>query len=296
MMLARSIGATLQRNPQTSPFTDVASALGADVTVGNLECAVGSGGTPARKSYTFLAPPAAAASVANAGFDVVTLANNHSLDYGPEALAEGLHLLDAAGVRAVGAGLTEAEAHRPAVISANGLRLAFLGYVDVPVEGGGFNTATWEARGDHPGLAWARAERIAADVAAAKQQADIVVVMLHSGYEGQSAPTDTQRRAAHAAIDAGAALVLGAHPHVLQGAERYENGFIAYSLGNFVFDGFDGAANETAILRLTLDRDGVRDVQWTPTVIVAGRPRLAQGQQAAAILARIERLSQPLSK
>jgi poly-gamma-glutamate capsule biosynthesis protein CapA/YwtB (metallophosphatase superfamily) len=97
--------------------------------------------------------------------------------------------------------------------------------------------ASWEATSDQPGLAWARPKDIAADVGAARTQADLVIVLLHSGIEGRQTPDAVQKRAAYAAIHAGATLVLGAHPHVLQGAERYHGGLIAYSLGNIVFDG-----------------------------------------------------------
>lgn len=297
LMLARSIGDALKRNPQDSPFAKVAAALrDADVTVGNLECAIGTGGRPAPKGYTFRAPPAAAGSLADVGFDILSLANNHSLDFGTSALSSTLDLLSGRGIAVTGAGMDEAAARRPALLERNGLRLAFLGYVDVPVERGGFNTASWRATTERPGVAWADPRLIAADVAAARGEADVVIVLLHSGYEDQATPNAIQKRAARAAIDAGAALVLGAHPHVLQGVERYKGGLIAYSLGNFVFDGLAGPRAESAILNVTLGRDGVQGVEWTPVVLKAGRPTLAGGQQARAILAKIERLSAQLSR
>ena len=297
IMLGRSIGEVLQRNPGSTPFAGIIQQLRApDVTVGNLECALGTDGEPAAKGYTFLGPPASAAVLADAGFDMVSLANNHSLDFGPRALDETIRLLDTAGIGHAGAGRDAAAAHRPALITANGLRLAFLAYVNVPVEGGGFDTASWEATGDRPGLAWARPNDIAADVAAARPQADLVIVVLHSGIEGQQTPDEAQRTAAYAAIDAGAALVIGAHPHVLQGVERYHGGLIAYSLGNIVFDGLWGDENESAILRVTLTREGVRNVAWTPVILHGGYPRLAEGAQAEAIIARIEQMSAQLAR
>ncbi|MCL5996610.1 MAG: CapA family protein [Chloroflexi bacterium] len=290
LMLARSIGATLARDATASPFAAPAPILQrADITVGNLECALGTSGKRARKTYTFLGPPAAAASLADAGFDVLSLANNHSLDYGTTALDETMRLLDAAGIQHAGAGSDEAAAHRPATLEVRGLRLAFLAYVNTPAEGS-FAAATWSARGNRPGVAWAVPKRIAADVAAARQAADLVIVLLHSGYENAQNPSQIQRVAAHAAIDAGAALVIGAHPHVLQGVEYYGSGVIAYSLGNFVFDGLYGRS-ETAILHVTLGRTGVRAIEWTPVVLRNGRPQPATGRQASAIRRRIERLS-----
>jgi len=297
LMLSRSIGAALQRNPRDTPFAAVAAPLlEADVTVGNLECAIGTGGRPAPKAYTFLAPPAAAVSLRDAGFDLVSLANNHSLDFGTRALSSTLDLLAAQGILTTGAGMDESTARRPALMEVNGLKLAFLGYVDVPIERGGFNTASWRATAQRPGVVWADPRIIAADVAAAREQADVVVVLLHSGYEDQATPNPIQRRAARAAIDAGAALVLGAHPHVLQGVERYNGGVIAYSLGNFVFDGLGGPRAESAILNVTLSREGVQSFTWTPVALRAGRPTLASGQQARAILAKLERLSAALNR
>jgi poly-gamma-glutamate synthesis protein (capsule biosynthesis protein) len=291
LMLARSIGAALASKPDESPFAGVASLLQKpDIAVGNLECALGASGKPARKAYTFQGPATAAASLAAAGFDLLALANNHSLDYGVPALEETMRLLDTVGIAHPGAGLTEADAHRPAIIEAHGLRLAFLSYVDIPTEKGGFVTASWRARGEQPGVAWALPPRISADVTAARNTADLVVVLLHSGYEGVATPNQTQRNAAHAAIDAGAALVIGSHPHVLQGIEQYGNGVIAYSLGNFVFDGLY-KRSETAILHVTLTRAGVQALSWTPVVLRDGRPQVANEQQASVILKRIERMS-----
>ncbi len=284
-MLARTLAVRLD----PSPFSSVASILqSADVAVANLECAVGTGGTPAKKAFTFLAPPAAAATLANAGFDVVNLANNHSLDFGAEVLTQTFAALDSAHVAHAGAGASEDDAHRPAIVEARGKRLAFLGYVDVMPEGTGFDIRSWEARGASPGVAWLDTARIARDVRAAKANADVVVVMLHTGFEGHWVANVWQRAAAHAAIDAGALVVLGAHPHLLQGAERYKSGFVAYSLGDFVFDGKD---KYSAILRLTIDGDAVTDVAWTPVLLRDGIPTLVDEKASASIRRLIETLS-----
>lgn len=291
IMLARSIGWRLAHDAGYTPFAGVAEALrGADIAVGNLECALGDGGAPARKAYTFRAPPAAADALADAGFDLVSLANNHSLDYGAATLSQTLDLLDDRGIAHVGAGASAALAEAPAVREVGGLRLAFLAYVDVPVERGGFDTARWRAGADRPGVAWAEADAIAAAVAAARAEADLVIVLLHTGYEGQPATSKHQRALARGAVDAGAALVIGAHPHVLQGVERYHGGLIAYSLGNFVFDGLY-ARSETGMLSATLTRAGVASWQLTPVALRDGSPQPAAPTQAGAIRKRVARLS-----
>jgi poly-gamma-glutamate synthesis protein (capsule biosynthesis protein) len=173
-------------------------------------------------------------------------------------------------------------------VERNGVRLAFLAYVDVPVESrSGFDTRTWEAGPELAGVAWAREADIAADVAAAKTRADVVIVLLHFGLEGRPEVTPAQRSQARAAIDAGAALVIGSHPHVLQPVERYGNGLIVYSLGNFVFDGFTGAANDTALFVATLTPDGLAGYAFVPATVEQGLPRLATAEQATRILAQL---------
>ena len=284
IMLDRSLGYALEQGNWAYPFAGVAQRLqAADVTVGNIESALGDVGEPAAKRYPFRAPPQAAAALALAGFDVVSLANNHALDYGPEALLQALDLLRAQGVAVVGAGADAGAAHAPVIVDVNGLRAAFLGYVHVPVEAlSGFDTASWTATADSPGMAWADPDIIKTDVTTAAAQADLVVVVLHSGYEYVAAPSEPQMAAARAAIDAGADLVIGHHAHILQGVEFYNDGVILYGAGNFAFE-IDGPP-ETAVFHVWLDRDGVRQIEIEPAVIqFGGQPRLADSGEAYAI-------------
>ncbi len=259
----------------------------ADYTIGNLETALGDVGEPAAKRYTFRSPPEAAQSLAIGGVDLVSLANNHALDYGPEALLQGIDLLHEAGVATVGGGVDDAAAHAPYIADINGLKVAFLGYVHVPVEAiTHFDTQSWTAAAGTPGLAWADPERIRADVAAVRPLADLVVVQLHSGYEYIEEPSEEQVAAARAAVDAGADLVVGHHAHILQGIHRYNDGVIAYGLGNFLFN-IDGPP-ETAILNVWLDRDGVRQLEVIPAIVQQyGQPRLADFSEAGPILSRV---------
>jgi poly-gamma-glutamate synthesis protein (capsule biosynthesis protein) len=259
----------------------------ADYTIGNLETALGDVGEPAAKRYPFRSPPEAAQALALGGVDLVSLANNHAQDYGPEALLQGIGLLREAGVATVGGGANEAEAYAPHITDVNGLRVAFLGYVHVPIEAvTNFDTQSWTATADAPGLAWADPERIKADVAAVRPSADLVVVILHSGYEYIEEPSEPQVAAARAAVDAGADLVVGHHAHILQGIHRYGDGVIVYGLGNFLFD-IDGPP-ETAILNVWLDRHGVRQLELIPAIIQEhGQPRLAEAWESGPILSRV---------
>jgi poly-gamma-glutamate synthesis protein (capsule biosynthesis protein) len=187
------------------------------------------------------------------------------------------------GIASVGIGVGE-QAAGPLFVEKNGMRLAFLSYVDVARENIGFDTRDWLATDTLPGIAWAIAEDIQADVAAAKQQADVVIVFMHFGYESMEMPVQFQRDVAVAAIKAGASAVIGSHPHILQHVEIYHGALIAYSLGNFVFDDFDMPENRSAILRLLLDQNGMISYDWFPVVIIDGLPHPATAEQSAEIL------------
>ncbi len=287
IMLARTIGdRVLEQGPQIV-FSGVQSVLdSADIRVGNLECAITGNSQPVQKAYTLKAPLETARALSMAGFDVLSLANNHAMDYGFAGLAETQATLRKLGIATVGAGVNNVSAHAPVIITKNGLRLAFLAYLDVLPERSGFDPHTWIATETNPGIAWATPEQIQADVAAARLEADLVVVMLHGGIEISDVInniSNEQRSEAHAAIDAGAALVIGSHPHVLQQIERYHGGLIAYSLGNFVFDQYDGVANATILLRVLLTRNGVQEYDYVPVLIEHGLPYVIQADLVPAI-------------
>jgi poly-gamma-glutamate capsule biosynthesis protein CapA/YwtB (metallophosphatase superfamily) len=284
IMLARTVGERILSEGPGSVFANVQSILSmADILAGNLECAITDQGQPQPKSYTFAAPPLSAQALGLAGFDIAVLGNNHAYDYGQVGMTQTMQLLDEQGIATLGVGVG-ALAPGPLFIDKNGLRLAFLSYVDVPNEFLGFDTRAWLATDTTPGIAWAIASDIQRDVSAARQQADVVIVFMHFGYEGSDMPVRFQRDVAVAAIDAGASAVIGSHPHVLQHVETYHGALIAYSLGNFVFDDFDLPENHSAILRLLLDQQGLITYDWFPVVIIDGLPYPAGAEQSAEIL------------
>lgn len=296
IMMDRGLGYNLTQGHLTYPFAKVSHLFhAADITVGNVESALGTGGEPAPKSYPFRAPPEAAEALALAGFDVVSLANNHGMDYGAETLLEGMGLLKAAGVQPIGAGANRAEARAPFITEANGLSVAFLAYVNVPVEAlTAFDVKTWDATDATPGLAWGEPDVVAEDVTAVRPQADLVVVVLHSGFEYIEEPSEPQAAIARAAIDAGADLVIGHHAHILQGIEFYNGGVIVYGLGNFAFE-IDGDPS-TAILNVWLDADGVRELELIPAIIqFGGQPRLVEGWEPFPALERVFYLTRILN-
>lgn len=287
IMLARSVGDQVHARGPEIVFAGVQSALdSADLLVGNLECALTSGGDPQPKSFTFAASPETAKSLGFAGFDVLSLANNHAMDFGIPGLLDTLDNLKKSGISGLGAGRNASEAHAPVILERNGLRVAFLAYADVPVETTGFDVRSWMATSSQPGIAWADLNLITSDVIAAKKQADVVVVLLHAGYEVNAyvpPVSANQRKEAYAAIDAGASLVIGSHSHILEAIEKYHGGLIAFSLGNFVFDNYLGIANSTIILHVVLTPAGVQSYNWIPVLIENGLPRLAAKYEVPSI-------------
>lgn len=228
----------------------------ADYTLGNLEVPIARVGKPLEsKIFSFRAHPSATRAL-KGRFDGMALANNHSGDYGPAALLETMQHLDAAGIAHVGAGLNLTQAHRPLWIERNGLRVAVLSYNE-------FKPRSFQAGPNWPGVAWSEDDQVVADLRAARQAgADVVIPFMHWGWERERDPSERQRRLARLMIDAGADVVVGGHPHVTQGAETHKGKLIVYSLGNFVFDGFeDVPGGQTGwLLRLTLDKTGL--VAW----------------------------------
>jgi len=276
IMLGRTVGDLILTSGADQPFVHVADLLNsADVTIGNLESPISLRGEPEDKAYTFRAPPESATSLSLAGFDLVNLANNHALDYGKAAFIDTLQALSDQNIVYTGAGMDEKSAQTPVFIERNGLRIAFLGYLDIPVWK--YDYTQWQATTDQPGVAWGFHYDIIGGVKKASAAADIVIVMMHFGNEYEAVVSQAQINTAHAAIDAGADLVIGSHPHVLQTIELYKDGLIAYSLGNFVFDQFYDAANKTAILSVHLSPNGIESYELIPVQIQTdGRPAITE--------------------
>lgn len=303
VMLGRTIGeGILASGDPTWPYEFIIDILrGADITFVNLESPLTDGGEPADKDFVFRGPPVAAVGLASAGIDIVTLANNHVFDYGLTGLHDTWAALEAAEIPQTGSGNNVAEARSAAVLTVNGLRIAFLGYVNTPADSvSGFVVEDTKATATTPGVAWLSPQVIAEDVAKAKQEADLVVVAFQAGVEYTEAPIALQTDSAHAAIDAGASVVFGHHPHVLQGIETYNGGVIIYSLGNLVFDLdfvdylYPGLPSTlTGMLSVDLSKDGVVSCQFVPMVIgeVDGRPRPVAGAEASPALERMQRLT-----
>lgn len=251
IMLDDGPGRTIaQGGDPLAAFVDVLAQ--ADYVVGNLECPVATRGEPlANKIFTFRAHPRVMPILAGR-FDALSVANNHSGDYGQAAFVETLDHLGNSGIKAFGGGRNLSEAHQALFVERRGVRIALLAYNE-------FKPRSFEAGADWPGIAWSEDSQVIADIRAARVAgADLVIPFMHWGWERETQPTDRQRQLARTMIDAGAEVVIGSHPHVTQGVEYYRGKLIVYSLGNFVFDGFKTPETTTGwLLRLTVDRQGL---------------------------------------
>lgn len=284
-MLSRGVAVRLRRYGPDYPLAGVAAYLrGADLVFGNLECTLQAGPPVPRHALQFRAAPREAAALAAAGFTVLSLANNHSPNYGPAGLRATFAALDAAGLAYVGAGPDRAAARRPAVIVRRGIRFAFLAYAEGDIVPAGYAAGPRRA-----GVAFMNLQTLAGDVARARAAADIVIVSMHAGREYQPRPDAEQIAFAHAAIAAGADAVIGHHPHVVQTMEWYRGKPIFYSLGNFIFDQSWSQPTRLGLaVELTFTRAGL--VAWRPQpvrIMDAAQPRLLSGPAAAAVLARL---------
>lgn len=225
------IASLLEKNGYDYPYTEVKDYLkNADITVGNLETAVTTRGSAQEKTYVFRSDPKTLPALKEAGFDVLNLANNHVLDYGQVGLSDTLANLEKADISYVGAGNNAKEAFTPVYIKRKNSTIAIVGFSRVAPK------PDWFAGSKTPGIAgtYSPAAAVAA-IKEAKKHADAVIVIVHWGIERSDYPNDVQTDLGHKYIDAGADLVLGGHPHVLQGFELYKDKWIAYSLGNFIF-------------------------------------------------------------
>lgn len=256
-----------------------------DLAFGNLECPLAPPevGFQLPKRFSFRCDPEVAAGLHRVGFDALQVANNHTVDRGREGFAHTLDALRAQGLGAVGGGRTQDEALRPVVMRKNGLTVAMFGAVGFVLE------ATTRLR-DQPGPAW-DLEGLVQGVRRARNRVDVVVVGLHWGAEGHPLPGRSQVELGHRLIDAGADLVLGHHPHVLQSVEHYKGRWIVYSLGNFVFDNSGPWQRRSAMLSVELRRGQVSRPTLWPVEIVGHSPRPVVGAAARKIQTRIRSLS-----
>jgi len=265
IMLSRMVAQRIKEHQDPNyPFLKVADLISqADIAFGNLECPITSGRTISLFEMIFRADPESVDGLKYAGFDILSLANNHILNFGQEGLIDTLSHLEKADIDYVGAGKSKQEAHTPKILEVNGVKIAFLAYVDNI-----FASVFSQTKENQPSMALMDIVEMEKDVASIKPYVDFVIISMHTGTEYALQPNSKQIDFAHAAIDVGADLIIGHHPHVVQKIEQYKDGYIFYSLGNFVFDQmWSKETRESVIAKIIFGKENIKEMAFVPVLI-----------------------------
>ena len=294
----REVADYIDMNGGASAMANIADVLStADVTISNLESPLSDNDSEPvyDKDVYIIGKPSAIEGMVNSGIDIVSLANNHIMDYTGPALQDTLNALDAKGILHAGAGMNEADADKIVETTVNGVSIAFLSWTDIVPD-------NYVAYKDEPGVASARLNMDAAlkRVREAKETHDIVIVAMHWGIEYQDYMDESQQQEpAHQLVDAGADVILGNHPHVLQGIEFYNGSLIAYAHGNCVFrQAFEfGNTHQSYVLNFDMTEEGVKNATVTPLYLSDeyGIPSIVTGDQAASQLAHLAEISEGMN-
>jgi poly-gamma-glutamate capsule biosynthesis protein CapA/YwtB (metallophosphatase superfamily) len=297
IMLGRRVGDRHRADPG-APLKPLAKRLAAaEITVGNFESTLSADGSPTQGGDSFAASSRVRPALRAAGFDLLSLANNHVGDYGDGALRQTLDRFDSGGLETVGAGRNLAAARRPVIIERDGVRIGFLAVDSIGETPAATRTGAGSNRLNMPPrtgpLNRSDLKRITSDIRALDSRVDTVVVLTHWGTQYTHRPESSQRIAARAFADAGADLVIGGHPHWVQGYEMAGSAVVVHSLGNFVFDmDFQTKTREGIFLEVVLWGGVVKAVEPVPYVIDDSfTPRLVRGDRAKGILADVWRSS-----
>jgi poly-gamma-glutamate capsule biosynthesis protein CapA/YwtB (metallophosphatase superfamily) len=251
----------------------------ADIAMVNLETAVTDRGEPAPKQFVFRAPASAFSALESGGVDLVTVANNHGMDYGTTGLKDTLTAGRHVGVPVIGAGWNDKQAYAPHRVNVRGQRIAIIAATQVLDDN---LVSAWTAGPGKMGLASAKDEpRLVRAVREARRASDTVVVYLHWGVELVGCPTGNQTSLARKLVDAGADIVVGSHAHVLLGAGKLKHALVDYGLGNFVFYASREVTSQSGVLEVTVTGRRIDRYRWTPARISAGIPHPTSGSASS---------------
>jgi len=268
------------------PFLKIQDYLkSADLVFGNLETPITQGPEIPDFHMIFRSNPGTEQALKGAGFSIMSLANNHTPDFGEKGLKDTFNFLESVGIKYVGAGRNEQEAYQPVYIEKRGLKFAFLAYNDTDVV-----PTYYEASVNRAGTAFMRIDKMTEAVKEAKQKTDFVIVSMHAGIEYVEKPNNSQTNFARAAIDAGADLVIGHHPHVVQTLEKYKGKYVFYSLGNFVFDQPQSEETKEGLaIKIYFTKNGINKISLLPVVMEnLAQPRVANKNETDKILRRLD--------
>lgn len=267
------------------PFLKIQDYLkSADLIFGNLETPITQGIEIPTFEMIFRSNPGTEQALKQAGFFILSLANSHTPDFGEKGLKDTFNYLNNAGIKYVGAGRNEQEAYQPIYIEKKGIKFAFLAYNDIDVV-----PDFYKASSNRAGTAFMQTDKMVEAIKEAKQKSDFVIISMHAGTEYSDKPNNSQVNFAHAAIDAGADLVIGYHSHVVQALEKYKGKFIFYSLGNFIFDQpFREETKQGLIVKIYFTKYKISKISFLPVVMEnLAQPRMANNGEAEKILKRL---------
>jgi len=285
VLLDRGIRKVMEERGRDYPLQAVSDCLNwYDLVFCNLECPLSELGKPMEKKYIFRGDPSTVEMLKKAGFNLFSLANNHTLDYGHEALMDTIDNLANAGLYPIGAGKDQKEALKPIIIRKNGLTLAFFAVLGYPMEG-------VLGSPDLPGPCQASIDELVSFIQNIRNQVDFIVVSFHWGFEYELQPHLRQIEYAHRVIEAGADLIIGHHPHVMQGIEKYRGKYILYSLGNFLFDQHDDGGKQSFLFGCTFHDGNLLLPHIIPIEIVHYQSCVATGEKADFIVSKIPLIS-----
>jgi poly-gamma-glutamate synthesis protein (capsule biosynthesis protein) len=276
------VGDIIRAHGAQAPVAAIKDLLSADIVFGNLETSVTKRGTKTPKTWNFRSPPQNLKALDEGGFTMVNLANNHVWDYGEVGFRDTLSAVKKAGFLYIGGGKNLAEVSKPNIVEINGIKVGFLGFTST------FPMEAW-ARKNKPGVNYSDFDKFPAVIAAAKRECDVLVVSFHGGTELAEEPNQIQKDFMHLAVTAGADLILGHHPHVLQAVEVYKDKPILYSLGNFLFVSPAPATRPTVIAKITLNAQGVSRIDFVPVDTNWGTPKPVSGEEAKAVFQALDR-------
>lgn len=292
ILLDRGVGKEISRNGIKYPYEKIKDIVkDADITFGNLECPITTEGAPIlkKRNLVFQADPSNTNALKDAGFDILNLANNHSMDYNAKGLMNTVQNLHSREIETVGAGKDREDAHKPVFIEKKGIIIGFMGYSAFPSEGYFYFDYK-------PGVSYANEDKLAQEIKQAKTGCDLLIVSFHWGKEFDHSTSEHQKFLAHLAVENGADVIIGHHPHVLQGVEVYRAKPIFYSLGNFVFDRqIPPGTDETMILNLKVSDKKIREAELLPVKILRCQPFKASGNIAAGVLNNLKSYSKRMN-
>lgn len=291
ILLDRAVAQYIENNDVDYPWEKATSIFGAsDLVLGNLETSVGIGGQiDINKQYTFQSKPETLKGMVNAGVHGVAIANNHILDYGQEGFVQTLNYLDAYGIKYAGGGKNIEVALKPVVWEMKGMKIGFLAFSRVIYD------VSWYATEKRPGILSAYdhyTKQVSETISKAREQVDFLIVSVHWGKELAQYPEQDEIKLGRMMIDSGADVIMGHHPHVLQGIEFYKNKPIVYSLGNFVFSSTSQLSRTSMIFNLEIGPEGILNSYVIPVKINHCQPTPVEGKEGEEVIGILNAISQ----